>query len=175
MEKKTISVHAFTVHLYTIAVIVLFLLLIVIGLKYVHLKLAMYGFTESTIWMNMQNRPTGQISDYGLSVAAAYQFVPTADLQDYVSAASKSWNRDVAILDTDRKVLADTVESNIGSTYNFDINGEVEMTLGDGTTRYFEETSGDYPDGITEVVVPIKNASGVIVGAVLVSNSQLPK
>lgn len=173
MEKKTITVHAVTVHIYTIAIILLVLLLTAVSLKYMHLKLAMHGFTESTIWMNLRDNPRGQISDYGLSVAAAAQFVPAINLQDYVSSASKSLNRDIVVIDANKKVLADTIAGNKGSTYNFDSNGEVRLTLEDGITRNFEETSSDYPGGIAEVVVPMKNSSGAITGAVLISNSQL--
>ena len=45
MEKKTISVHAFTVHIYTIAIVVLLLLLAVLGIKYMHLKLSVQKYT----------------------------------------------------------------------------------------------------------------------------------
>ena len=173
MEKKTISVHAFTIHIYTVAIVLLLLLVAVLGLKYEHLKWAVRGYTTSTMWMNMQNRPNTQINDYGLIIAASSQQVPAVDLQTYVSWVSKDLRRDIVVLDSSKKVLADTVASNKGTTYNFDSNNEVKQTMADGIARGFQETSQDYPNGVSEVVVPVRNSKGVIVGAVLISNNQI--
>lgn len=174
MEKKTISVHAFTVHIYTIAIVVLLLLLAVLGIKYMHLKLSVQKYTQSTIWMNAQEKPTGQISEYGLIVAQSVSEVPPADLQNYVTNLSKILNRDIVILDKNQKVLSDTVSANKGTTYGYDTNGEIKATLTDGKVRLFEEKSADYPKGLAELVVPITNANQ-ITGAVLISNTQVTR
>lgn len=173
MEKKLISVHAVTVHIYTIAIILLLLLLGILGLKYLHLKLAVQNYTQSTIWMNSQDKPTGQISDYGLIIANSVNSVPQTSLEGYISSLSKQLNRDVVVLDKNEKIMADTLPSNVGKLYSYDLNNEVKMTIEDGASRRFEEKSADYPNGIMQVVVPIKNSSGQTTGAVLVSDSTI--
>ena len=173
MERKKISVHAVTIHIYTIAVIVLLLLLAVLGIKYLHLKLSVAKYTQSTIWMNSQGKPTGQISDYGIIIAQSASDIPASGLQNFVTNISKQLNRDVVIVDSSQKILADTISVNNGKTYNYDGNNEVRMTIEDGQTRSFEEKSADYPNGILEIVVPMKNVKGNITGAVVISNSQI--
>jgi len=169
-----IQVHAFTVHIYTVAIVLLLLLAAVLGFKYLHLKLSLENYTRSTIWMNQQVRPMGQVSDYAVIVAdGAAQYVASSDLQNYVVTVSKDLNRNVVIVDKNKTILADTIAVDKGNTYSFDTNGEIKMTLSDGQTRMFEEHSKDYPNGLVEVVVPMKNAKGETIGAVLVSNTQV--
>lgn len=182
MEKKKIEVHAFTVHLYFIAVVCLSLLLIVLGLKYIHLKLALHGFTTDTMRYNAMQMPKGNISDYAKIIAATVSQYPTTSplytqpaLQNYVAALSKDLNRDIVILDTNKKVLADTVPTNIGTNYSYDQQGEIRATLKDGVSRTFVEKSTDYPNGISEVVVSMKNDKNQIIGVVIVSNVTLGK
>lgn len=172
MEKKTITVHAVTVHIYTIAIVVMLLLIAVLGLKYLHLKMSVQRYTASTIWMNQQTKPNGKISDYGLSVAQATQFIPAADLQNYVASLSKTLSRDIVVVDSAQRILADTIPANKGALY-VNSSNEVKMTISDGQTRVFEEKSADYPNGIFETVVPIRTAKGDIAGAVLISNDQV--
>lgn len=174
VEKKKINVHAFTVHIYTIAIIVLLLFVAVLGAKYWHLKWSVKNFTQSTIWMNSQSKATGQISDYGVIIGeTASQHISSSDLQSYVTTISKALNRDIVIMDSSKKILADTVSVNKGTTYSYDANNEIEMTIKDGKTRKFEERSTDYPSGVLEVVVPMKDVTGDTIGAVLVSDSKI--
>lgn len=180
MEKKKIEVHAFTVHLYFIAVVCLTLLVIVLGLKYLHLKLSVNGFMEDTIRHNAMQMPTGNISDYATIIAATIADYPAPtplytqpSLQNYIATVSKDLNRDIVVLDANKKILADTVPAQVGTNYSYDLNGEIRQTLKDGVSRSFWERSSDYPDGISEVVVPMKNAKNQIIGAVIVSNTTL--
>jgi hypothetical protein len=172
MEKKTISVHAFTIHIYTIAIVLLVLLLVVVGLKYLHLKMSVDKFTASTIWLNQQRQPTGYISDYAVAIEQSFQYVPQTQSQNYISAVSKVLSRDVVVMDNGQKILADTVPANDGKLYSGD-SGVIQMTISDGKTRQFEEKSSDYPNGILETVVAMRNTKGDIIGAVLVSNSTI--
>ncbi len=174
MEKKTISVHAFTVHIYAITIVVLLFLLAVLGIKYIHLKWSVIKYTQSTIWMNQQEKPAGQISDYAVIIAdGASGYVSPSELQNYVTTLSKNLKRDIVVLDKDKKILADTIPANRGTIYSFDSNNEIQATLSDGKTRLFEERSTDYPNGVWEVAVPMKNAKGDITGAVLISKTQV--
>lgn len=173
MERKKISVHAVTIHIYQIAIIVLLLLLAVVGIKYLHLKWSVQKYTQSTIWMNAQNKPTGQISDYGVIIAQSVSDIPPLGLQNYVTVLSKQLKRDIVVIDKSDKILADTIPANDGKNYGYDSNNEVKMTIEDGQVRSFEERSTDYPNGILEIVVPVKNAKGDVTGAVIISDSQV--
>ena len=173
MERKKISVHAFTIHIYQIAVVVLLVLLVVLGIKYLHLKLSVIKYTQSTIWMNSQGKPTGQISDYGVIIAQSVSDIPPTGLQSYVTNLSKQLKRDIVVVDKSEKILADTIPANNGKTYGFDSENEVKMTVEDGQTRSFEEKSVDYPNGILEIVVPVKNAKDDTTGAVIISDTQI--
>lgn len=183
MEKKTISVQAFTIHSYTIAIALLIVALFVLGIKYVHLKLSLHNFMESTMLMNQQQmqQPVSSVNDYATVVAttiAGYpQTIPLYTqpdiLQNYVTTLSKELKRDIVVVDKSQKVLADTIATNNGSTYTYDKEDEVGLTIKDGIARSFLEKSPDYPNGISEVVVAMKNANGDTLGAVIVSNFQV--
>jgi hypothetical protein len=95
------------------------------------------------------------------------------ELQSYVKAFSAKTLRDIVILDTNRKILADTISSNIGKKYSEDKNGEITKTIGDSIPRNFMETSSDYPNGISETVVPLKDNHGATVGAIIMSDSSI--
>lgn len=174
MEKKTISVHAFTVHMYTIAIILLLALCVLLGLKYLHLKMALVGYTQSTIWMNSQDRPNGRVSDYGLIISrTASKYVAGDKMEEYVQNVSKDLGRDVVIMDRNKNVIADTVSKNVGSVYSLDLGNQINQTIADGQIRSFEERSEDYPNGLVEIVVPMRDSKNQINGVVLVSSSQL--
>lgn len=185
MEKKTISVHAFTVHIYTIAIILLFLALFVLSLKYLHLKLAVDDFTQSTMFNNsmQMHAPVSNVTDYATIMATTVAQYPSNTplisqsdgLQSYVAAMSQKLKRDIVVMDTKKKILADTVAANRGGTYSSDTNNEINLTMKDGVARSFLETSQDYSSGVSEVVVPITTANNVVVGALLVSNFQVTK
>ncbi|MGH7245610.1 MAG: hypothetical protein ACREGI_01605 [Candidatus Levyibacteriota bacterium] len=183
MEKKVISVHAVTIHIYTILVGLLLLLVIVLGFKYLHLKLAVSDFTQATMWENAQQQPQSTVSDYATIIATTVSanaatnvtYLGSVDMQNYVAMLSKELKRDIVVMDTKQKILADTVVINKGTVYSYDKNHEAGQTLKDGVTRSFLETSNDYPQGVWETVVPMKNKSNEITGAVIVSNFQVSK
>ena len=174
MEKKKIEVHAVTVHIYQIIIVVLLVLLAGLGFKYVHQKFSLDDYTRSTIWMNQQVQDSGRISDYGAIIAVSVgQYVPASDLQNYVSELSKDLNRDIVVLDRNDKILADSIVANKGTIYAANTTGEIRQTLSDGKLRTFEERSKDYPNGLTQVVLPVKNSAGEITGVVLISNTEV--
>lgn len=173
MEKKTISVHALTVHIYTIAIAVLLLLLIVLGLKYLHLKLAVQNYTQSAMYINSQGKSDGQLSDYGLIIASSVSQIPQDSLENYILDLSKSLKRDIVVMNKDQKISADTINANVGKIYSYDSDGNIKMTIGDGKTRSFQEKSADYPQGLWQMVIPITNSKGDITGVILLSSDQL--
>lgn len=173
MEKKSINVHALTVHMYAVAIIVLVLLLLVLGVKYVHLKMAVKNYTQSAIYLNEQNKPDMQLGDYGVIISESILMVPQANLQKYVSDLSTDIKRQIIVLDKSKKILASSNPVNVGKAYAYDLNDNINMTLADGEIRSFDEKSEDFPGGINMIAIPTKNAQGQINGVVLISNSKL--
>ena len=90
-----------------------------------------------------------------------------AGLQDYTNAIFTAWERSVVVVNPQKQILADTRPANVGLTFKHDTNGEVTDTLKDGQPRTFLEISTDYPQGIQQVVVPVKGSSGRIVAATI--------
>jgi diguanylate cyclase (GGDEF)-like protein len=86
-------------------------------------------------------------------------------LQEYVSDIHRDLRRDMVVVDAHGRILADVIATNRGQA--FDLGGEVAATIRDGRPRTFVERSADYPQGILQVVVPLRTGQGRIVGAVV--------
>src|SRR4030095_13207677 len=97
--------------------------------------------------------------------------VRPAELQRDVETLHGLYGQDIAVLDRDKRIVADAVAPEIGSTYRNDTHDEVARTIVDGTPRTFIETSPAYPQGIKELVVPLRIAHATGGGAVLADNS----
>lgn len=173
MEKNKVNVHAVNVHLHLIATLLLLGVVVVLGLKYLHLKMSVSRYTSSTMWINSQNRPTGLVSDYAVIIGSAVQSLDPKLVQSYITDVSSKLKRDIVVLDRAKKIMADSINQNKGKVYSYDRNSEIKMTITDGNSRIFEEKSPDFPNGIVETVVAMKNSKGEIIGAVLISNSQI--
>lgn len=52
-----------------------------------------------------------------------------------------------------------------------DTQGEVAATIKDGKSRTFVEKSPDYMQGIIEMVFPLKDGQGKVLGALLISTN----
>ena len=94
------------------------------------------------------------------------------DLQRVVTLLSRQTGRDIVVLNANQVILADSIAANVGKTYAYG-NGVDVATMRDGQPRRFTQESVDYPSGIDEVVVPVKNANGGIIGAVIMSTSHI--
>lgn len=183
MEKNKVSVSAITIDYYVVAIIVLAAAVFFLGAKYLHLKFAVNEFTQSTMHMNSMQQPTGKFADYGTIIGTTIANYPAGSpllasqtaLQSYIVSISKSLGRNVVVIDTSRKILADTIARNIGSNYAYDTNKEIDATLKDGISRTFVETSSDFPQGLTQTVSPIVDSSNHIVGVILISNTTTQK
>lgn len=95
-------------------------------------------------------------------------YQPTA-LAEYLSTYSQATKRDVVVIDVQGTILADSIAENVGRRWTQDKSGEVMLTIQDGKPREFEEISADYPNGLMQVVVPLKDDAGKIIGAVVLS------
>lgn len=161
-------VPIFTVNLYAALIVVLVLIVGVLSIKYIHLKLAMERYTYWTRAVNASQVTSDNTPDYANLILDGISYQQPGQLQSYVSAVSKDLNRDVEVVDTQKKVIADKFSVNIGLVYSYDKNNEVTQTLRDGVSRKVFERSPDYPDGIWLLVLPIKNAQGAITAALLI-------
>src|SRR5688572_17736442 len=93
-------------------------------------------------------------------------------LQTYILDLATMTGRDIVVVDTNKKILADAIPTNVGKQYTYD-NGEILKTIGDSNPRTFLETSPDYPSGINQTVIAIKDGNGATVGALILSPSQI--
>lgn len=99
----------------------------------------------------------------------------TSTLQKYILTVSEKTGRDIVVIDRTKKILADAVSGNVGTQYTEDKDGEIAKTLFDGSPRSFIEKSTDFPNGINQVVVQVKDVTGTIVGALIISSSNIFK
>jgi diguanylate cyclase (GGDEF)-like protein len=92
-------------------------------------------------------------------------------LQEYVARLNSLRKRDVVIVDTGKKGLADANPDEVGKTYDHDPGNEVAKTISDGQTRTFIEKNNAHPDGAHQIVIPLRqtasNFSKGIIGAVI--------
>src|ERR1700722_15332536 len=81
--------------------------------------------------------------------------------------------RDVVLMDTHKRILADANPGSIGESFTEDQHDEVAMSIKDGNARTFVEISKDSPDAIKQIVVPIQSESGQTLGAVILEYTPL--
>lgn len=163
-------VPIFTVNLYIALIVILVLIVGVLSLKYVHLKFAMERYTFWTRVMGASQVTPDNTIDYANLILDGISYQQIGQLQSYINAVSRDLNRDVEVVDIQKKILADKIPANIGLIYNYDKNNELTQTLKDGSVRKVFERSPDYPDGIWLLVLPIKNTQGIITGALLIQS-----
>jgi regulator of extracellular matrix RemA (YlzA/DUF370 family) len=164
--------------LWMIASIILFILSGALVLKYVRLKFSWSSYANQALTSIDEMRNKNSIEDAQIMATIVSQF-PTGspflrqstELQKLVTSISKQTKRDLVVVDSSSVILADTVPANVGKKFAEAKNKEVEQTLKDGISRNFTEYSVDYPTGIAQSVVPVKDASGKTVGAVIFSVS----
>ena len=164
-----------------IAVCVLFFVcLAVLSAKYMMLRRSWNMYAVQSLHSNDNRNEKNSVEDASVVAMTVGQY-PSAnpiykqpkEIQVYVDNFSKQTHRDLVVMDSNKMILGDTLASNVGKKYAEDKDGEVMKTIGDGQERSFTETSADYPHGIEQTVVPLKDASGKTVGAVVLSTSPI--
>ena len=105
----------------------------------------------------------------GLAVVARDQ----ENLQSFITRLHASQQRDVEVVDLNKRILADAVPEDVGTILTHDTGNEVGLTMQDGQVRTFVEISPEYPRGISQLVVPLKDQEGKIIGAVIVEYTAL--
>lgn len=90
-------------------------------------------------------------------------------LREFVTSQHSGSKRDLVVVDRGKIILADIPgeEQNVGTAFAHDRGNEVGRTIDDGEPRDFVESSADVADAINLVAVPIKDAPGATIGAVL--------
>jgi sensor histidine kinase regulating citrate/malate metabolism len=161
---------------------VLFLALAVLSYKYLALRGSWHKYGVQSLQSNDKQRDMDSTEDAQLIATTIGQFPEGApllqqssQLTKYVAAVTKQTGRDIVVVDKKGMILADAIPANVGKKYSEDKSGEVLKTITDGQPRTFIEESTDYPRGIHQAVVPLKNAAGATVGAVILSGSNIFK
>jgi diguanylate cyclase (GGDEF)-like protein len=127
----------------------------------------------------LEARHLAQAVAYGAATHAAAPGQAPAQgpaLQQYLAGLQGLYRRDLFVVDTARRILADAEPAEIGAVFDKDRGGEIGRTLRDGEPRVFEETDPARAEGVRLIVVPIRDqgaASGPIVGAVALEVSSL--
>jgi hypothetical protein len=104
-----------------------------------------------------------------LGIAAA-----SASAQDALKLAAleliiRNSQHDIVVIDTNLKIVSDTIAANVGTAFAEDPGKEIAQTIKDGQPRTFVEKGKDYPQGLRQRVFAVKDGAGKIVGAVVVS------
>lgn len=99
----------------------------------------------------------------------------TNKLQHYITEMHQLQNRDLEVVNLQKRIVADAVPEDVGETLDHDQGNEVLLTMQDGKARTFLEKSDEYPQGIQLIVVPLKSSEDKTIGAVILEWSSLYK
>lgn len=164
---------------YHVGIIILLIFFGLVSFKLLMSKAKWEYYVVQSQQQVMKYKMADSVEDAGV-IAATVVSVPqgspmlknAAELQVYVETVSKQTGRDIVIVDSKKKILADTFAANVGQMYGEDKDSEVVKTIADGQARSFVEKSVDYPSGVEENVISFKD-HGTVVGAVIISNSKI--
>ena len=180
MKKVGPELHIFVNAVVLFVCVVFGLAVVVLLVKHEELKSAMYYFANQAAIASKQRYVGADAVEDAQMLATTITSVPTAkplledtpDLQKLVSLLAHQTGRNIIVENTNQIILADSITANDGKTYLHGQNMDAQ-TMRDGMPRRFTEKSTDYPAGIDEVVVPLKDASGKIIGALIMSTSHI--
>jgi signal transduction histidine kinase/HAMP domain-containing protein len=97
----------------------------------------------------------------------------SASAQEAIMRLNEVERRDVVLVDPNQTILADAVASEIGKKFKEDLGDEVGATLKDRRPRTFIENSSDSPLPIKQIVVPVQDQLGHVIGAVILEYTPL--
>lgn len=173
------SKNALMTRFLPVFVVILFFGFALLAYKHAKLKSAWNEYAIQSLEATADKRDMTGVEDANMVAITVGQFPSGAplytqviQLRAYVSALSKTMGRDIVVMDKNKVIWADTVSANNGKKFMEDKKDEVAKTIADGQARSFIEAGNDYPQGIHQSVVQLKNASGTVVGAVVMSSSQ---
>src|ERR1700722_18921651 len=97
----------------------------------------------------------------------------SSSAQEIVAKLHQTQGRNVVLIDSNQKVLADALPSRIGKRFAEDADNAVAATIRDRQVRTFVEVSQEYPVGVKQIVVPVEGESGRVIGAVVLEYTPL--
>ncbi|MBL8481929.1 MAG: HAMP domain-containing protein, partial [Rhodocyclaceae bacterium] len=99
--------------------------------------------------------------------------------QSIVSGLHAASGRDVFVVDRNLRILADSTEREIGTTFDDADGGAVAATLRDGQSRTFRERDGHGDQTLKQIVVPLRqdrlDPNSAIAGALILEYTQLER
>ena len=112
----------------------------------------------------------GLVRETDDEVVTPLYYSPSA-LDRYLRRIHEAQHRNVVVVDYANYILGDVVPANVGTRFGDgsgpDAGHEVARTITDGESRSFVTTGPAHPDGIRQVVVPMKSRTGKTIGAVI--------
>ena len=159
---------------------ILVLSLMVLGFKYAALRAGWRSYSgeaqESILGFHKrsaenQARVVGMGGMYRMNGREMYK--NPKELQNYVATIGIGLKRDIVVVDRNSTIIADTTAANVSKKYTEDKGGEVQKTIADGVTRTFTETSVDFPKGIGQTVIALKDMAGNTIGAIIFSTEEI--
>lgn len=183
IKKVGPELHVFLNSAVLLFCVALVLAVLVLFFKHEKLKVATYYFANQAAIASKQRYVGADAIEDAQMLATTLTTLPAAgsnttlwtdkdNMQKLVGVLSRNMTRDIVVEDIHQTILADTFSANVGKTYTYG-GGMDKQTIADGKPRRFTEHSADYPMGVDEVVVPVKNGSGAVVGAVIMSTSRI--
>jgi len=182
MFHKVIKKVGPELHIFLNAAVLLFcvVLLAAVGVllvKHEKLKMAMFFFANQAAIASKERFVGADATEDASMLATTLVSAPNlwtdkVSMQKVVSLLSRQTGRDIVVEDMHQTILADTIAQNDGKMYTFAQNADLQ-TMKDGKARRFMGRSSDYPNGLDEVVVSVKDATGATIGAVVMSTSHI--
>ena len=136
------------------------------------------GFTAVVIRFQLEAVDRGaQVEARGLARSVAYSAaLGNEHLQQYVKGLSDLYSRDIVVLDSQKRGIADADASDVGVVFVHDPANEVGRTIKDGQVRLFVERDSTHPNGAKQITVP-RYEGGIegapIVGAVILEYTEI--
>jgi signal transduction histidine kinase len=96
-----------------------------------------------------------------------------ASVQKMVMRLHQTERRDVVLVNSQKRVLADANPLSVGKIFTEDPGDEIGATMKDRKVRTFVETGREHPAGIKQIVVPVETESGQVLGAVVLEYTPL--
>lgn len=84
--------------------------------------------------------------------------------------------RDIFVLDRERRTLSSIVPSEVGSVYVDDKSAQIDQVLSDGLPRSFTELSPQHPQGARFIAVPVRESAAPgspVIGVLALESSRL--
>ncbi len=88
-------------------------------------------------------------------------------LNNYLQRQHELQQREIIIVNRDKLVVGDTVPAYVGTTYAGDPGDQIAAAIRNNQAGVFEENKATRSGPVRQVVAPLNNADGAIIGAVI--------